>query len=330
MPAVSVIVPAFNVEPYLGESIESALGQTYRDFEVIVVNDGSADATGSVAERYAADHPGRVIALSQPNRGVSAARNAALAIARGSRIALLDGDDRWAPAFLESQMRILDARPEIAIVTGNAVNLGGPSDGAPVRPVDPSQTEPELVDILRDETAVFIMSLFRREVVNAVGGFDERFRTNEDYDFWIRAAQAGFRFVRNPTPLGFYRRHAPSLSASDIRMLTGIVKVYMKALPHCAPDSPEWAVIEGQVARFEMERVAAEARLALEQRNIAAALASVRQLQRRRPSVGLAAFAWLLRLMPAAALALYRARRRMLLAPRPGAGAVRPATAASV
>jgi hypothetical protein len=324
---VSVIVPAYNVEQYLAEALDSIVAQTWRDFEVVIVNDGSTDGTQAIAERYRALHGDRIVLVSQPNRGLAAARNTAMAAARGSVFALLDSDDAWAPGFLEAQMRILQAHPEIAIVTGNGINRGGGEDGLPVRPADDRRPAPTLLDILRDETAVFIMAVFRREVVEAIGGFDERFRTNEDYDFWIRAAQAGFRFARNSTPLGYYRRHANSLSASDVRMLTGILRVYHKALPLCPPGSPEREIVERQIARFDVERLAAEARAALDRGDTGEAIGVLNQLLDRQRSVPMTLFTALLRLAPRAGLAAYRLRRRMQHSTR--AAAFGPAAAPS-
>jgi glycosyltransferase involved in cell wall biosynthesis len=312
MPTVSVIMPAYNVERYLNEAIDSVLAQTYTDFELVIVDDGSTDGSRAMAERYRARHPDRVVVVSQENRGLAGARNAALRVASGQVFALLDSDDGWAPTFLEAQMRLLDAHDEVAIVTGNAFNRGGAEDGRPARPVPDPRPAPDLVTILRDETAVFIMSLFRREVVDRVGGFDEQFRTNEDYDFWIRAAFAGFTFLRNPEPLGFYRRHANSLSASDVRMIAGILRVYRQARMHCPADTTAAKVIAEQIERFETELLAAQAREALERGDAPGALAAVEQLRVRRGGIALGLFAQSLRRLPRVAQWAYRARTRSL------------------
>ena len=207
-------------------------------------------------------------------------------------------------------MRLLDLHPDVAIVSGNALSLGGAEDGRPTRPVPDPRPAPDLVNILRDETAVFIMSLFRREVVNRVGGFDEGFRTNEDYDFWIRAARAGFKFLRNPEPLGFYRRRANSLSASDVRMITGILRVYRKALPHSPPGTTASDVIVAQIERFETELLAVQAREALDQGDMRGAVTAVEQLRARRGGFALGLFAHSLRHLPRVARWAYRARAR--------------------
>jgi glycosyltransferase involved in cell wall biosynthesis len=312
-------MPAYNVEPYLAEAIESVLAQTYQDIELVIVNDGSTDGTLSIAERYQAEDPDRIRIVSQENQGLAAARNTGMRAATGAVFALLDSDDGWGPTYLAEQMRILDADPRIAIVSGNAVNRGGAQSGQPVRPVPDDRPAPDVLEILRDERAIFIMSVFRRDVVDRIGGFDERFRTNEDYDFWIRAALAGFRFARNTAPLAFYRRHGHSLSASESRMVAGILRVFRKTLPACADYPAAREIIVRQIARFEAELIAAEARDALEANDAAAAAASLDGLRARRGRLRgalLAAAAAALRNAPRAALWMYRTRRRLRAAPR--------------
>lgn len=308
MPTVSVIMPAYNVERYLSEAIDSVLAQTYADFELVIVDDGSTDSSRAIAEHYRAEHPDRIVVVSQENRGLAGARNTALGVASGRVFALLDSDDGWAPTFLERQMRVLEAHEDVAIVSGNAINRGGAEDGRPARAVPDPRPAPDLLTILRDDMAVFIMSVFRREVVDRVGGFDEEFRTNEDYDFWIRAAFAGFKFLRNPEPLGFYRRHANSLSASDVRMLAGILRVYRKALLHCPAGSTAADVIAAQIDKFETELLGAQAREALDRGDMRRALVAVEQLWTRRGGIGLGLFAQSLRHAPGVARWAYRAR----------------------
>ncbi len=311
MATVSVIMPAYNAEAYLAEAIDSVLAQTYADLELVIVNDGSIDGTPVIAERYRALHPDRIRIVSQANQGLAAARNAGMRTATGAVLALLDSDDEWQPEFLAEQMRLLDRDPRIAIVTGNARNRGGAHDGQPVRPVPDDRPAPDLIEMLRDESAIFIMSVFRREVVERIGGFDERFRTNEDYDFWIRAALAGFAFARNPAPLAFYRRHEQSLSASETRMLAGILRVFRKTLLCCAEGTPARAVILRQIARFEGELITAETRQALDRADAAAAAAGLDALHAFRGRGALLAIAArALRAAPRATLWAYRARRR--------------------
>jgi glycosyltransferase involved in cell wall biosynthesis len=225
----------------------------------VIVDDGSADDTVAVVRSFmAAD--ARVRILQQANAGPGPARNTAFRHATGRYFAFLDSDDEWDDTFLAEQVAVLDARPDVDVVIGNARNRGGSHDGQPCRPVRGEGVPITLTEILSDETCLFIMTVFRREVVETVGGFDPALLTNEEYEMWIRASLAGFTFVRHTKPLGWYTSRPDSLSASDTRMLRGILKVFAKTRPLLAPNSPERTILERQVARFEREVAAIEAK----------------------------------------------------------------------
>jgi len=290
-------MPAYNVAPYIGEAIRSALAQTYTDFEVIVVDDGSTDATGAVAGEFA-QADSRVRLVQQANRGLAGARNTALRTATGEYFALLDSDDVWEPGFLAEQIAILQARPHVDIVTGNGWYLDGPRHGQLARPYPDPRPDPELASIIGDEWSIFIMSVFRRRVYATVGAYDENMRSNEDYDFWLRAALAGCVFVRNDKPLGHYRIRTDSLSASNARMLRGILHVYTKLRPQILDLPREMAILQRQVTRFEAELLAAEARLALEIADFEAAQQYLGALHARRGGVSLRVAHFLSRYAP--------------------------------
>jgi glycosyltransferase involved in cell wall biosynthesis len=320
MAAVSVIMPAYNVAPYVGAAMTSVLDQTFSDLELVVVDDGSTDATPEVVAACAARDP-RVRVFHRPNGGLSSARNDCLRAATGPLVALLDGDDIWSPAYLARQVRIFEERPEIDIVTGNAWFLGGPSSGQPARPVPDPRPVPDLTRILADETAVFIMSVFRRRVYETIGGFDEALRTNEDYDFWLRAAAAGFLFYRNDEPLGHYRQRDDSLSVSELRMIRGIERVYYKTRPLLINRPGELAILEAQLTRFEGERLAAEARRALEIGDAAAAGDHLAALHKHRGGAVLGVARLMARWTPGLLSMAYGIRRGR---PRAGQRAARP------
>jgi len=308
MPLVSVITPAYDAERSIREAASSALNQSMSDLEVIVVDDGSRDGTAAIVAEMAAGDP-RLHLVRKSNGGVSSARNAALAAASGEFLALLDSDDLWDPGFLEGQIDIFRARPDVDIVVGNARELGGRRDGQPSRPCPDLRGDPDSSAIIADETAVFIMSMFRRAVYERIGGFDEALRTNEDYEYWLRAAVAGFRFARNDRPLGHYRRSARSLSASDVTMMRGILRVFQQVRPSILDRPRELALLDGQVDRFATELIAAEARDAIESGDAQLAAARLAALYRRRPGIAIAlarALAWC---APALLARVYRARR---------------------
>jgi glycosyltransferase involved in cell wall biosynthesis len=301
-------MPAYNVEPYVGDAIRSALAQTFTDLEVVVVDDGSTDGTAAVVARLAAIDP-RVRLVRQANRGLAGARNTALRMGRGDVFALLDSDDLWEPDFLGEQMAILQARPEIDIVTGNGWMMGGVQDGELARPCPDARPDPELAAILGDELSVFIMSAFRRRVYEIVGCFDEALRTNEDYDFWLRAAISGCRFLRNDRPLGHYRIRSDSLSANEMRMLRGILLVYAKIRPLIAARPRELVVLDAQTERFHTEWLAAEARLALESSDFRAARQHLDALHARRGGATIVFARLLARLAPRMLARVYGLRR---------------------
>lgn len=291
MPVVSIIMPAYNVEPYVGDSIRSALAQTYGDFELIVVDDGSKDGTAGIVKGLA-QQDGRVHLVQQANRGLAGARNSALRASRGEFFALLDSDDLWEPEFLAEQLAVMDTRPDVDIVTGNGWYLGGVRHGQLARPYPDTRPDPVLASIIGDEWSVFIMSVVRRRVYTTIGPFDEAMRSNEDYDFWLRAALADCHFVRNDRPLGHYRVRTDSLSASNVRMLRGILQVYAKLRPEIAQHPREMVILQQQISRFEAELLAAEARLALEIADFEAARDYLGALHARRggAALGLAHF----------------------------------------
>jgi hypothetical protein len=308
VPAVSVITPAWNAAAWLPETIASVRAQTVADWEWLIVDDGSTDATAAIVERASAADP-RIRLLRQSNSGPSAARNRAMREARGAYFAFLDSDDVWDPRFLDAQLLVFAAHPETHLVTATALHRGGPFDGRPTRRA--SAGEPPVLaldELILDETAAFIMTVFRREVFAAIGGFDESQWTSEDYDFWLRAAQAGFVFRCNPVPLGQYRVHAGSLSQHRVRMLEGILLSYRKARARAAAGAPELPAIARQVERFESELLLELAKTALEQRQFTAAAERLDALRARGGSALIAITAWLARHVPPAATAAYRLR----------------------
>src|SRR5678815_330847 len=121
-PAVTVVIPAYNSARYIKQTLDSIKAQTFTDYEVIVVNDGSADH--EELEQILSSHALSIIYISQENKGVSAARNAAIKVGRGEFYAQLDADDQWTPEYLEVQLGILNDNPDVTLVYPNATIIG--------------------------------------------------------------------------------------------------------------------------------------------------------------------------------------------------------------
>lgn len=308
MPAVSVITPAYNASAFIRDALDSVRAQTFDDWELLVIDDGSTDDTVEIVRDYM-DRDGRIRLLQQSNRGPSAARNHAMSAARGAFFTFLDSDDAWDPEYLASQLEVFRLHPETALVTGVARFRGGSHSGRPMRAFTPGYPVLGLRDIIRDDTSVFIMTIFRRAVFEAIGGMDETQWRSEDYEFWLRAAVAGFVFRRNARPLGHYRVREGSLSQNTLDMLRGILQSYTKVRPACPPGTPERRVLETQVKHFEQELLLAEAKLALERGSYADAAGHLRALRASGAGRLIGLTAWLAEYAPRAAVVVYRMRR---------------------
>ncbi len=180
---VSVMIGVYNAAPYLGEAIESVLGQDYRPLELIVVDDGSDDGSGEVAQRYP-----EVRYVYQANAGNGAARNRAVEIAKGEFFAFLDADDRFTPGKLTRQMRVLLADPELDMVFGHVREFVSPELDAETRKlIRPPAPDP------MPWTAPNLM-LIRRSSFDRVGPFSTSVRVGVTVDWFARASEAGLRY----------------------------------------------------------------------------------------------------------------------------------------
>jgi teichuronic acid biosynthesis glycosyltransferase TuaG len=306
-PLVSIITPAYNTAGFLSDTIESALAQTVTDFELLIADDGSTDHTLEVARRWARLDP-RVRVSTGPNGGASSARNRAMQQARGSYFALLDSDDVWHPGFLAAQLAVLRDHPEADVVTGNAYNFGGPCHGRPIQPIGSACRRLSLLDIIENENAVCIMSVFRRRVFDGIGAFNIDLPLCEDYEYWVRAAHAGFVFLANPVPLGHYRRRPDSMSANQTAHYNWVVFTYRSLRTLCHDRPVERAAIERQIARFERERLLITAREHLARGEFEAAASHFEKLSAVTKDPASAIMAGLSRHAPHALLWAYRAK----------------------
>ena len=217
-PRVSVIIPAFRVTEFIVDTLQSVFNQTYTDYEVIVVNDGSPDTPRF--ESTIAPYRDRVRYIVQENGGPARARNTAIRASRSELIAQLDGDDQWLPTFLESQVGFLDAHPNADAVFSNAVIFGGPNEGRAFFDVNPTSGPVSLASLLSQRVVLLASSMAgRRESLERVGLYDESLRGAEDYDFWLRLAAAGARMEYQRDILVRYRRGPHSVSADESHMI---------------------------------------------------------------------------------------------------------------
>jgi glycosyltransferase involved in cell wall biosynthesis len=198
---VSVIIPSYNMGRYLPKSVASVLGQTYSNFEVIIVDDGSSDDTQEVVRQW--DNEPRVRVHRQANGGLSHARNQGIAHSSGPFIALLDADDIWLPQKLSRQMLLFRDRPQVGVVFSGYERMDDQEQFLPMGPT--AMYRGKVSGRLFIENFVPASSaVVRRECFERCGGFDVELRTGEDYEMWLRlSAKSEFDFV--PEPLMRYR-----------------------------------------------------------------------------------------------------------------------------
>jgi glycosyltransferase involved in cell wall biosynthesis len=191
MPSVSVVVPAYNAEPFLRTAVHSALQQSFGNLEVIVVDDGSSDGTRALAESLAVADP-RVRVVTIPNSGVAAARNVGIEEARGEWIAFLDADDVWEPEKLSLQMHHLASHPELCAVSSYGTYIGMQEQVFGVVEIgihNPGELHRKRVR----RKPIWLLTpsvVCRREALRELGGFDSGFGgAGEDLDLWTRLAE---------------------------------------------------------------------------------------------------------------------------------------------
>lgn len=209
-PKVSVLVSAYNAMKYLPKTINSVLAQTYQDFEIVIVNDGSSDNIGSWFERLADQ---RVRLVSQSNQGLASARNAGLAEAKGEYIAFIDADDLWLPTKLEKQVNVLNGNSEIGLVYTwvSLIDENGKSSGKIRKNYARRNVWVDLT--VHNIVECGSVALARKDCFEKVGNFDVTlpFSCSEDWDMWLRIA-AHYSFELIPEPLVHYRCHINNLS----------------------------------------------------------------------------------------------------------------------
>ena len=213
MAVVSVITPTYNRADFLPAAISSVLAQTYGDFELIVVDDGSVDDTCGVIKPFLEDK--RVRYFYQENQGQSFARNYALAQSSGELIAFLDSDDVWCPDKLEKQIRAFEAHPEADIVHGDEAMIN--ERGAVISRKNMRRYSGCITrQLLADNSVSITTALVKRRCFDEMGGFDTSVGVADDYDLWLRFS-AKYRFFYEPGIVAFYRVMADQISSDKRR-----------------------------------------------------------------------------------------------------------------
>ena len=228
MSKVSIIIPAFNQARFLAVAIDSALQQTYRDVEVIVVDDGSTDETRDIAARFG----DRITYVHQENTGLPGARNRGWRESGGEYLCFLDSDDFYHPEKVQRQVELLDADPQLGFVYCDIVTTD--EAGQPV-PEQPSVNSPARQMSGNIFQTLMMAGYFpphtvmiRRSVLEAVGEFDPSLGGNADYELWLRASAAGHKACFIDERLAYYRTYPTSMSKDGLHMIETRLAAFQK------------------------------------------------------------------------------------------------------
>jgi glycosyltransferase involved in cell wall biosynthesis len=227
LPLVSTIVPIYNGETYIANTIESILLQTYSNTEIVIVNDGSKDRSYQMLEPYLTFS--RVKYIEQENRGVAAARNTGIRNSSGELIAFLDQDDLWLPEKIEKQVKILLTHPEIALVHGkfNFIN----ETGSKIEPLWRQRVTSGFCypQIFEHNKIGMLTALVRRECIEEAGLFDEDIAVTDDYLMWLKITYR-HQIYYYDEPLAEYRYHSNNTSRDMVKYKKNELEVIMRIL----------------------------------------------------------------------------------------------------
>lgn len=217
---ISVVMPAYNAAAFLPQAIESVLAQTWRDFELIIVDDGSTDETLAIAERYAAQDA-RIRVYTQPNAGVAPTLNRGLDLAGSEWVFLMHADDLMHPNRLERQLAFIAEHPELAVASSWVEHINSKGETI-ARDRSPLVTHEAVEKQYRANSPIGIShpaAALRKSAVLAVGGYRAQFRVNEDIDLWNRLLEKGCKILVQPECLLKYRIHGGSASIARARFI---------------------------------------------------------------------------------------------------------------
>jgi teichuronic acid biosynthesis glycosyltransferase TuaG len=245
-PRVAVILAVWNDERYLAQAVESVIAQTCRDWELVIIDDASTDASREIAESFADRHPDRISVLRlERNAGSAEARNRGIAASRGGDLlALLDSDDYWREDYLERQLALYDdacaAGRRVGIVACNA--WLHPPEGVTGQTWADIRRWRDSIDLdqLLEYNYIFARTLFSRTASDEVGGFSpecvvrdgspNRYAASDDYDLWLRIMEAGYEVAVTREPLAFYRLDPNGRSRNTGLIAEAAIVLYRRAL----------------------------------------------------------------------------------------------------
>jgi glycosyltransferase involved in cell wall biosynthesis len=307
-PKVSVIIPAYNVAEYIEEALDSVFAQTFKDFEVIIINDGSPDT--EEFERVLEKYFDKIIYLKQENAGCGPARNVAIQIARGTLLAFLDGDDVWLPGYLGSQVAFLETH-DYDLVYSDAHLFGVSAyEAKTYMQLSPSEGKADFESLLDMRCNVLLSgSLARRKAVEGAGMFEWKNVRAQDFHLWLRMAHRGARIGYQTKPLLKYRIRVTSLSGDSVQRIEREIDVYHRVMDAIKLDESQQEIVQKHFTRLEAELEIERGKSFLLNKDFVAAREAFEKANQYRRSNRLKVIIWLVRIAPKLLLSIYRSRR---------------------
>lgn len=261
-PRISVIMACFNSAAFVSEAVESILSQTFRDFELILIDDGSSDSTLDIIKHYNLKD-NRIVVIEKQNTGAADSRNKGIYLSRGDWIAILDSDDIAFPMRLEEQLKYAKKNPDVLMLGSDCFTIN--KEGSPIKKHSYPANSFELKKRLRRNMAFPPHSsvLYRGDAVKRLGGFNTRFVRSQDWDLWLRLAEEGQIACLN-RPLVKIRKHSSNISNYDggnTQALYGFIAIVCYFLrckgisdPSASDDEMNWrAFFEWVSLRLQQE-----------------------------------------------------------------------------
>lgn len=307
-PKVSVIIPAYNISAYIAETLDSVQAQTFENYEIILVNDGSKDAAKleSALEPYF-DY---IVYAAQENSGASQARNSAISLARGELLAFLDGDDIWLPRFLESQVDFLE-KNNLEMVYCDAAIFGEPLfEGRTFMQDSPSNGKVTPVSLINaDCNVITSATLLKKDLLEKFGLFDAKIRRAQDFDLWFRLAKNGAKIGYQREVLIKYRVRSDNLSGTNVDRAERNIRALEVIENKYELDERETEALQSQMALCEAEYELEQGKTCLVGGEYAQARTHIFEANKFYRKPKLALFGWLIRLSPKLTLRVFKKLR---------------------
>jgi len=307
-PKVSVVIPAYNIAPYISETLDSVLAQTCKNYEIILVNDGSTDT--AELEAALAPYFDDIVYAKQENAGAAQARNSAIGVARGELLSFLDGDDIWLPDFLESQTDFLE-KNDYEMVYCDALIFGEPLyENRTFMQTAPSNGAVTTISLINTECNVITSgTVLKKNLLEKFGLFDVELRRAQDFDLWFRLAKNRVRIGYQKKVLLKYRVRPGNLTGTNVDRAARSISVMNHLREKYELDEPETETWEKQFALFEADLELEKGKLCLVKGDFADARAHLEKANKfyRKPKLFL--INWLLRLSPELTVRLFKTIR---------------------